>query len=97
VIFTAVFGIIDNGPESLRPMWPAIVKVEFLNPTGVKWSIFARTSIRAPTPIRRRKTGAGSSATNDVEFSTDGKTDVRCGLRRAVRQLPDGIAVLHDA
>ena len=23
--------------------------------------------------------------------------DVRCGLRRAVRELPDGIAVLHDA
>ena len=40
-LYTAVFGIIDNGPESLRPMWPAIVKVEFLNPTGIKWSIFA--------------------------------------------------------
>lgn len=36
VLYTAVFGIIDNGPESLRPMWPAVVRVEFLNPAGVK-------------------------------------------------------------
>jgi len=28
-IFHGVFGIIDNGPESLYPMWPVIVKIEF--------------------------------------------------------------------
>jgi hypothetical protein len=60
-IYTAVFGIIDNGPESLRPMWPAIVKVEFLNPTGVKWSIFAENLEPGPNAYQS-------------EFSMDGKT-----------------------
>ena len=73
-IFTAVFGIIDNGPESLRPMWPAIVKVEFLNPTGVKWSIFAENIDPGPNAYQKKGNVGGFERTNDVEFSMDGKT-----------------------
>jgi hypothetical protein len=73
-IYTAVFGIIDNGPESLRPMWPAIVKVEFLNPTGVKWSIFAENLEPGPNAYQRPENRGGFERTNDVEFSMDGKT-----------------------
>jgi hypothetical protein len=74
VIFTAVFGIIDNGPESLRPMWPAIVKIEFLNPTGVKWSIFAENIDPGPNAYQKKENRGGFERTNDVDFSTDGKT-----------------------
>ena len=73
-IFTAVFGIIDNGPESLRPMWPAIVKIEFLNPTGVKWSIFAENIEPGPNAYQKKENRGGFERTNDVEFSMDGKT-----------------------
>jgi glucose/arabinose dehydrogenase len=73
-VFTAVFGIIDNGPESLSPMWPAIVKIEFLNPTGVKWSMFAHNIEPGPNAYQKRENRGGFERTNDVEFSTDGKT-----------------------
>jgi hypothetical protein len=73
-IFTAVFGIIDNGPESLRPMWPVIVKIEFLNPTGVKWSIFAENMDPGPNAYQKKENRGGFERTNDVEFSMDGKT-----------------------
>ncbi|MBC8007850.1 MAG: hypothetical protein H7X76_07375, partial [Prolixibacteraceae bacterium] len=73
-IYTAVFGIIDNGPESLRPMWPAIVKIEMLNPAGVKWSIFAENLEPGPNAYQKKENRGGFERTNDVEFSTDGKT-----------------------
>jgi hypothetical protein len=73
-IFTAVFGIIDNGPESLTPMWPVIVKVDFLNPTGVKWSIFASNIDPGPNAYQKKENRGGFERTNDVEFSMDGKT-----------------------
>jgi hypothetical protein len=69
-----VFGIIDNGPESLRPMWPAIVKIEFLNPTGIKWSIFAENIDPGPNAYQKKENRGGFERTNDVEFSMDGKT-----------------------
>ena len=74
VLYTAVFGIIDNGPESLRPMWPAVVRVEFLNPTGVKWSIFAENMEPGPNAYQKKENRGGFERTNDVEFSNDGKT-----------------------
>ena len=73
-LFTAVFGIIDNGPESLTPMWPVIVKVQFLNPTGVKWSIFAHNIEPGPNGYQKKENRGGFERTNDVEFSMDGKT-----------------------
>ena len=73
-VFTAVFGIIDNGPESLNPMWPAIVKIEFLNPTGIKWSLFAHNIDPGPNAYQKRENRGGFERTNDVEFSTDGRT-----------------------
>jgi hypothetical protein len=74
VLYTAVFGIIDNGPESLRPMWPAVVRVEFLNPTGVKWSIFAENIDPGPNAYQKPENRGGMERSNDVEFSMDGKT-----------------------
>jgi hypothetical protein len=74
VLYTAVFGIIDNGPESLRPMWPVVVRVEFLNPTGVKWSIFAENIEPGPNAYQKKENRGGFERTNDVEFSMDGKT-----------------------
>jgi hypothetical protein len=73
-LFAAVFGIIDNGPESLTPMWPVIVKIEFLNPTGVKWSIFAHNIDPGPNAYQKKENRGGFERTNDVEFSKDGKT-----------------------
>jgi glucose/arabinose dehydrogenase len=73
-LFTAVFGIIDNGPESLRPMWPAIVKIQFLNPAGIKWSIFAENMEPGPNAYQKKENRGGFERTNDVEFSMDGKT-----------------------
>ncbi|HKB81896.1 MAG TPA: hypothetical protein VKD04_01685 [Burkholderiales bacterium] len=74
VIFTGIFGIIDNGPESLTPMWPAIVKIEMLNPTGVKWSLFAHNMDPGPNAYQKKENRGGFERTNDVEFSMDGKT-----------------------
>jgi hypothetical protein len=74
VLYTAVFGIIDNGPESLRPMWPAVVRVEFLNPTGIKWSIFAENIDPGPNAYQKPENRGGLERTNDVEFSMDGRT-----------------------
>ena len=73
-LFTAVFGIIDNGPESLRPMWPAIVKIQFLNPAGIKWSIFSENLEPGPNGYQKPENRGGFERTNDVEFSMDGKT-----------------------
>lgn len=73
-LYTAVFGIIDNGPESLRPMWPAIVKIQFLNPAGIKWSIFAENMEPGPNAYQKKENRGGFERTNDVEFSMDGKT-----------------------
>jgi hypothetical protein len=74
VIFTGIFGIIDNGPESLTPMWPAIVKIEMLNPAGVKWSLFAHNIDPGPNAYQKKENRGGFERTNDVEFSMDGKT-----------------------
>ena len=60
-LFGAVFGILDTGPESLVPTWPLVLRVEFLEPTGVKWSAFAQNIEPGRTPIRSRKTAAASS------------------------------------
>ncbi|MCW5626982.1 MAG: hypothetical protein KIT73_19855, partial [Burkholderiales bacterium] len=73
-IFGAVYGIIDNGPESLVPTWPAVVKVEFLEPTGVKWSIFAHNIEMGPNAYQKPQNRGGLERTNDVVFSNDGKT-----------------------
>ena len=73
-LFGAVFGIIDNGPDSLVPTWPAILKVEFLEPTGVKWSYFARNIDPGPNAYQKPDNRGGLERTNSVAFSNDGKT-----------------------
>ena len=47
-LYGAVYGILDTGPESLIPTWPAVLQVEFLEPTGIKWSYFARNIEHGP-------------------------------------------------
>jgi hypothetical protein len=73
-LFTAVWGIADNGPESLVPRWPVIVKVEFLDPTGIKWSEFAHNMGPGPLAYQQKENRGGFERLNDVEFSKDGKT-----------------------
>jgi hypothetical protein len=73
-LFAAVYGIIDNGPDSLVPTWPAIVQVDFLNPAGVKWSYFARNMEMGPNAYQKAENRGGLERTSDVVFSNDGKT-----------------------
>jgi hypothetical protein len=73
-IFAAVYGTIDNGPESLVPTWPAIVQVDFLNPAGVKWHLFARNIDMGPNAYQKPENRGGLERTRDVLFSPDGKT-----------------------
>ncbi len=73
-LFAAVYGVIDNGPESLVPTWPVIVQVDFLNPTGVKWSTFAGNVEPGPNAYQKPANRGGMERTNDVVFSNDGKT-----------------------
>ena len=80
-LFAAVYGIIDNGPDSLVPTWPVVVQVDFLNPAGVKWSVFAQNVERGPNAYQARESGC-LRRTNDVVFSNDGKTMYRGRLRK---------------
>jgi glucose/arabinose dehydrogenase len=73
-IFAAIFGIIDNGPESLVPTWPAVVRIEFLQPAGVKWSYFMRNRDPGPNAYQKPENRGGLERTNDVVFANDGKT-----------------------
>lgn len=73
-LFAAIFGIIDNGPESLVPTWPAVLKIEFLQPAGVRWSYFLRNIDPGPNAYQKPENRGGLERTNDVVFSNDGKT-----------------------
>jgi len=73
-LFGAIFGVIDNGPDSLVPTWPAVIKVEFLEPAGVKWSYFMRNVDPGPGAYQKPENRGGMERTNDVVFTNDGKT-----------------------
>lgn len=73
-LFGAVYGILDTGPESLIPTWPAVLEVEFLEPTGVKWSYFARNIEMGPNAYQKPENRGGLERPNDVVFSNDGRT-----------------------
>jgi hypothetical protein len=74
VLFGAVYGILDTGPESLVPTWPAVLKIEFLEPAGVKWSYFARNIEMGPNAYQKPENKGGLERPNDVVFGNDGKT-----------------------
>ena len=73
-LFGAVYGILDTGPESLEPTWPVILQVEFLEPSGVKWSYFMRNIEMGPNAYQKEENRGGIERPNDVVFSNDGKT-----------------------
>jgi hypothetical protein len=73
-LFGAVYGILDTGPESLEATWPAVLDVEFLEPSGVKWSYFARNIDMGPNAYQKPENRGGLDRPNDVVFSNDGKT-----------------------
>ena len=73
-LFGAVYGILDTGPESVSPTWPAVLRVEFLEPTGVRWSYFARNIEMGPNAYQKPENRGGLERPNDVAFSNDGKT-----------------------
>ena len=73
-LFGAVYGILDTGPESLEPTWPAILDVEFLEPSGIKWSYFMRNIEMGPNAYQEPENRGGIERPNDVVFSNDGRT-----------------------
>jgi hypothetical protein len=73
-LFAAVYGILDTGPESLVPTWPVVLRVEFLEPTGVKWSEFAHNLEPGPNAYQKPENRGGLERPNDVVFSNDGRT-----------------------
>jgi len=73
-LFGGVYGILDTGPESLIPTWPLVLKVEFLDPTGIKWSIFAHNIDPGPNAYQKPENRGGFERTNDCVFTNDGKT-----------------------
>ena len=73
-LFAAVYGILDTGPESLIPTWPVVLRVEFLNPTGIKWSEFAQNIEPGPNAYQKPENRGGLERPNKVVFSNDGKT-----------------------
>lgn len=74
VVLAAVFGPVEAGPESLAPAWPAIVQVDFLNPSGVKWKVFARNAEMGPNAYQKPENRGGLERASDVAFSNDGRT-----------------------
>ena len=74
VLFGAVYGILDTGPESLVPTWPQVLKIEFLEPTGVKWSSLAHNIDPGPNAYQKKENQGGLERPNDVVFSNDGAT-----------------------
>jgi len=73
-LFTAVWGIVDNGPESLIPRWATIVRIELLDPIGVQWTQFAQNIDPGPNAYQKPENRGGLERVNDVFFSNDGKT-----------------------
>jgi len=73
-LFGAVYGILDTGPESLIPTWPLVLRIEFLEPTGVKWSKFAQNIDPGPNAYQKPENRGGLERPNRVVFSNDGKT-----------------------
>jgi len=56
------------------PTWPAILQVHFLEPSGVKWSYFARNVEMGPAAYQDEENRGGLERPNDVVFSNDGST-----------------------
>jgi len=73
-LFGAVYGILDTGPESLIPTWPVVLRIEFLEPTGIKWSEFAHNVEPGPNAYQKPENRGGLERPNKVVFSNDGKT-----------------------
>ena len=73
-LFGAVYGILDTGPESLIPTWPLVLRIEFLEPAGVKWSKFMQNIDPGPNAYQKPENRGGLERPNSVVFSRDGKT-----------------------
>jgi glucose/arabinose dehydrogenase len=73
-LFGAVYGILDTGPESLVPTWPMVLRIEFLEPTGIKWHKFAENIEPGPNAYQKPENRGGMERPNKVVFSNDGRT-----------------------
>jgi glucose/arabinose dehydrogenase len=73
-LFGAVYGILDTGPESLVPTWPTVLRVEFLDPAGIKWSQFAHNIEPGPNAYQKPENRGGLERPNKVVFGNDGRT-----------------------
>lgn len=72
-LFLSVYGIL-TGPESVEPTWPYVLRVEFLEPTGIKWWPFAHNIEPGGNAYQEPENRGGLERPNDVVFSNDGKT-----------------------
>ena len=96
-IFAAVYGVIDNGPDSLVPTWPVIVQIDFQNPVGVKWNVFAQNIERGPNAYQKPENRGWLRAHQRRGVQQRRQDHVRNRLRRVVHRLHDADAVrLHE-
>ena len=84
-LFGAVYDILDTGPESLVPTWPAVLRVECLEPTGVKWAEFAHDVEPGPNAYQKergepRRTGAAQRRSLQQRRRHDVHRRLRRGL-----------------
>ena len=74
-LFGAVYGILDTGPESLTPTWPAVLQVEFLEPTGRQVVVLRPQHRDGPERLSEaREPGRPGAAERRRVFGNDGKT-----------------------
>jgi len=72
-LFASVFGIL-TGPDSLEPAWPYVLRIEFLDPTGIVWTPFVHNIEPGGNAYQKPENQGGMERPNDVVFSNDGKT-----------------------
>ena len=72
-LFASVYGIL-TGPDSLEPTWPYVLRIEFLDPSGIKWTPFAHNIEPGGNAYQKPENRGGMERPNDVTFSNDGKT-----------------------
>ena len=96
-LFGAVYGILDTGPESLEPTWPAVLDIEFLEPSGIKWSYFARNVEMGPNAYQKPGEPGWARAPERCRVPNDGRTMYIVDYGEVFTDFEMPLAVLHRA